>query len=202
MLKNIISNRILFIAVLLISFFGMNLEEGKAQAPCASGYTLVVDTLYIDGCHYEIKFCYKCGLTGPDSEATLYSYRPLSPFCVQTMSDEELFAEMNLYMIQFLKDNCEIRPCSTPPKTKFFINQFGCWKKLSDRTVVACETGGMCVTVYEVCWNGSTLEQTTLGSSWLAGYEPTCNWLPSTGFPTITPPATETPCLRINTNCD
>ena len=57
MLKNIISNRILFIAVLLISFFGMNLEEGIGQISCPTGYTATTRTLSIGGCDYEIALC-------------------------------------------------------------------------------------------------------------------------------------------------
>lgn len=198
-----ISHKILLIAILLISFFGMNLEEGKGQDPCQTGFTSIVLPVTVDGCVYEIRICYKCSVVmGNPSEVYLYSYRPVDPNCIQTLTDEEI---MNLLVEEALIKlalECRPKPCDQLPKMRYIVNQYGCWKRLADRTVVACETDAICQSLYEACVDNQGTVRTKISSVWQFGFEPTCSWPVIPGmFPVIVPPATETPCVRFKTQC-
>ena len=57
----IISQQIAIFAILLISFFGMNLEEGKGQAPCPVGSFFNVKIFTVNSCPVTVYYCYTPG---------------------------------------------------------------------------------------------------------------------------------------------
>ena len=58
-------NKVLLFVILLISFFGLNLEEGKAE--CPTGFTFTNMILNVNGCLYSVPVCYKCAPTALDA---------------------------------------------------------------------------------------------------------------------------------------
>ncbi len=203
MTKNI-TQKIAIIAILLITFFGMNFEESKAQAPCPSGYTLAVFNTFVDGCWYEIKICYICSpVSHILSEVALYSYRPLNPLCIQSITDEELMDSLKQKGVDyFLSTNCIPRPCNETPAFYFIINEFACWKRTAPlNEVVACSSNAICQTLFHSCVQNGIIINTEVSTNWQFNSQPNCGSIVS-NIPQIVPPASETSCVRIKTKCD
>jgi len=201
-----ISQKIALIAIILISLFGMNLEESKAQPPCATGYTSAVLVFTSFGCEYEVRICYKCAIQSHQtSELYIYSYRPINPLCTQTKTDEEILENLTNKGIEFFLTNCVPKPCDQLPKYRVMVNQYACWKRLFiDKSIVPCETNAICQTLYEICYDDNTGYVTTnLGSNWQFGSTPNCNWPIIPGrVPFPNPNEPETVCVRLKTDCD
>lgn len=204
MTKNSFSQKLLLFAILIISFFGMNLEEGKAQPPCQTGFTSITLPVTVDGCVYEVRICYKCSVVmGNPSEVYLYSYRPVDPNCIQTKTDEEIMNLLTEEALTKLALECRPKPCDQLPKMRYIVNQYACWKRLADKTVVACETNAVCQSLYEACIDNQGTVRTKISSVWQFGFEPTCSWPPIPGrIPEVQPGQTETDCFRLKTQCE
>jgi hypothetical protein len=111
MLKNIISNRILLFAILLISFFGMNLGKVNSQVYCDPGFTPGSTVVIIGGCTYNFNFCYKCGPTGNQWGGTQYyirDYSPLGPCSNPLPTTQQI---VDAFKNQQMKNFCTYQPC-------------------------------------------------------------------------------------------
>lgn len=164
MLKNIISNRILFIAVLLISFFRMNLEEGNSA--CPTGFTPANVTVMVNGCQVNVDLCVKCAPHAlVAAEIRLVSWVKLDTNCNYSPSlttAQEMIAVKNAIIQQRLLNLCSISPCcpkepQDPPcynmKIEFYLPL--CIQKTWDNGRIIRHTcitkDGHCISTRYVC---------------------------------------------------
>lgn len=191
------SQKIAIIAILLISFFGMNLKQSEAQPPCPTGYTSGVFQTFVDGCWYEITLCYKCSAVSHiPSEVMLYSYRPLSVNCIPTKTDAEIMELLRQKGVTFFLSTCVPTPCGETPIFYFVENEYACWKRTgaNNEIVEPCTSNAICQTLKSACRNNNDLQTTTYYSDW-QNTEPDCgsitNEIPQNGS-----------CVRLKTLCD
>ncbi|MFY8161893.1 MAG: hypothetical protein ACOVNU_11230, partial [Candidatus Kapaibacteriota bacterium] len=104
---------IAIIAILLISFFGMNLEEGKGQ--CLPGFVPVNVTIMVNGCQVNADICVKCAPHAlVAAEIHIKQWGKVIDTCTFSPTltiSEELNAVKNAIIQQRLKDICSISPC-------------------------------------------------------------------------------------------
>jgi hypothetical protein len=206
MSKNI-TNKIAIIAILLISFLGMNLQEGKGQ--CPTGFTFTNMTITINGCAYNVPVCYKCAPTALDAAIIepIIVATQIDPNCNQTWDMAQVIAAINVAVREriYLSQLCEVRPCNQPPKSKMLFRQYACWEYRRDTNgnlhLQACTNNAICETEYEVCFDGTDFVWSVLTANWYNSSEPTCI------FPTIpvwppTPTNSSSGCFRMPSPCD
>ena len=196
--KNII-NRIAIFAILLVSYFGMNLEEGKGKAPCETGFTFTNMIINVNGCLYSVPVCYKCSPTALTATIVKLGAGPITPLdtnCTQTWDYEFIFADIMQQVRNriYLSELCEVKPCILNPKVRMLFVVYSCWEKLSNQSIVACTSDAYCETLYEACNNGSTIVWNTISGN-LVG-TPLCPSMP-------TPPNLPKGggCYLLNPNC-
>ncbi len=205
------TQKIAIIAILLISFFGMNLENGKAQAPCASGYTSISYNILINGCYYSALFCYKCSpiaYVATEVQGPLVYYK-LNPNCNPNpaLTDQEILDKLKEKGRELIWAQCEIRPCDEEPKSLMLFKEYACYEKSfvgSNTVISACLNSAYCETLYEACNNGSSIVWTVVSTTFYNNSDPQYDCNPNVNgyFPSIVPPSTSTGCIRFNTKCD
>ncbi|MFY8161371.1 MAG: hypothetical protein ACOVNU_08565 [Candidatus Kapaibacteriota bacterium] len=218
MLKNIISNRILLIAVLLISVFGMNLEEGKGQ--CPPGYSSVTKTYWVNGCEFQVDLCYTCPISGGDNWIILSPTNPIrkvNTSCATspTLTTQQVIEQLmqNIGTPNEFEQLCELQPCDgtppIPPKNTR-IKQPICWKvkKISlpnnqlQIVYEPCDDEAYCLTVYERCIDLVSNPPRILSNVTYTIYgNPECEFVEYDPINTIGPGQTSS-CFRVVTNCD
>lgn len=171
MTKNSFSQKLLLVAILLISFFGMNLEEGNGQPPCpayVTGWTQNIVTFVVNGCAYRVYICYKCSPTSSaPTEFSVAQIEPIDPNCVQSWSDHKVYTAIYNLGLSFVISTCQILPCTSNINEGSYISSYQplCWTKLSDGTLAACGEK-LCQMNYRVCRNGDgTITRTLIGQS-------------------------------------
>ncbi len=103
---NYFFQKIAIIAILLISFFGMNLEEGKGQCPV--GFTPGNVNILVGGCVINLNICYKCSPSNASaSQFYINSWTPIGP-CSPLPTAEQI---RTAFMQQSLSNLCTIKPC-------------------------------------------------------------------------------------------
>ncbi len=216
MTKNSFSQKILLIAILIISFFGMNLQEGKGQAPCGSGFTFNTFRININGCEYDYAFCYQCQPIAlyPFSIVDFGNITPVDIACAQSLSDAEVLKLLRIEILKYsyLTLLCEIRPCDVEPKTKMQFNSFACWEKkwffptnnpINDYwSYIACSSEDICESIYEVCRDGNNINWTVVEKKWKNLIPPSCPPAPAGNIPTPTKNAVTSGCFKLPTPCD
>jgi hypothetical protein len=109
MSKNI-TQKIAIIAILLISFFGMNLEEGKGQ--CLPGFVPVNVTIMVNGCQVNADICVKCAPHAlVAAEIHIKQWGKVIDTCTFSPTltiSEELNAVKNAIIQQRLKDYVQL----------------------------------------------------------------------------------------------
>jgi hypothetical protein len=188
MLKNIISNRILLFAILLNSFFGMNLKQSEAQ--CPTGFSSTIRTITISGCQYTVEFCYKCDPTQNKQEIYIKGFTKVDPNCSNGLNNRDVLIQLNgwLQIANNIKTIClNILPCEEGV-LEVTIYEPVCWKyiKQGSELWLRSDTGcgdAFCFQVFEFCYD-SVLDEyrktSTLGPN-LAG-TPSCFQLHDSGF--------------------
>ncbi len=201
-----ITNKIAIIAILLISFFGMNLEEGKGQNPCPTGYSSYIWTEVIGGCSYQIEVCYLCS---PTSGGTQHFYInnviKLDVSCSGTMNMVQVMNYLNtkIASVAFIYARCTgIGPCEEGG-TEIQILTPICWtKKL---VTIGSQTGvyytscfwdeSYCSENWKYCYNSLTgLFETILVWRVISG-DPACGEEPTTVS------YNWSDCFYLKTNC-
>lgn len=136
----LLSSKVLLFAILVISFFGMNLEEGKGQVPCPPGTTeislppnppIIVN---VGGCLIKATYCVSCSPTsnGPTYVA-LHSWVPLDQNCYDANG-------LNAKMVH---DSLNAWPFAAPANLN----------RICNNGLVPCEEGLMDILVWEtICW--------------------------------------------------
>jgi hypothetical protein len=163
-MTKIFSQKIAIIAILLISFFGMNLEEGKGQDPCDVGYTYGTTTITINGCDYLIKVCYICSPIGEyDIEMKFLGYvKPVGCVPSPPISDADLYIQLKAKAKEYVLEICGITPCDTHEdyQTKMLFIEYICWEMTQDSYgnlhINSCNLNQTCEVIYRVCRNLST----------------------------------------------
>jgi hypothetical protein len=92
MSKNSFSLKILLFAILLISLFGMNLEEGKGQCPIGS--FLSIKTFTVNSCPVTVYYCYT---PGPEPIFKIISIY-VHPGCNLILNSTNLNFTTNIYL--------------------------------------------------------------------------------------------------------
>jgi hypothetical protein len=206
-----ITNKIAIIAILLISLFGMNLEEGKAQAPCESGYTSISYNILINGCYYQALFCYKCSpnaYVATDVKGPL-TYFKINPNCNPNpaLTDQQIKDLLLLKGKELIWAQCEVRPCDEEPKATMLVKEYACYEKSivgSNTIISACLNSAYCETLYEACNNGSSIVWTVVSTTFYNNSDPQYDCEPNDegDFPPFENEETSTGCIRFNTKCD
>jgi hypothetical protein len=196
MSKNI-TNKIAIIAILLISFFGMNLEESKGQNPCPTGFS--TDSLRINagGCEYDIWVCYECNPTNGQSAVFIRHYAEVDTNCSGGLTEQQKLNNINNWL-KNPNNNRQFCDKTLPPcgvsTMQVAIYEPICWYYvyLAGRvyTAICLENEAYCLTVYEYCYNPLTLQITTTIS-----YGPSIS-----GFPNCTIESLEIDKDTINEN--
>jgi hypothetical protein len=209
---NYFSNKILLIAILFISFFGMNLVEGKGQDPCAPdvGYTYATQIININGCNYTIKVCYICSPVGEYDIKMKYLGYIKSVGCVPSppISDVDLNNILREKAKEFVLNTCGVTPCEFPEKSRtlMLFTEYICWDMYIDSSgnahVNACNLDQKCETIYRVCRNinGTTFTWVSIQATYIG---------PNTLCPKLSLPPTNgnfdpilwPGCYMLNNNC-
>jgi hypothetical protein len=159
MSKNI-TQKIAIIAILLISFFGMNLEESKGQIiPCPAGFLSYPVSELIGGCWYEYEICYKCDPTGNEQVMYLNYVHKLDLSCTGTMNMNQVINYITNKMKSpaFVSSLCTgIAPCSEP-SLEVIVHIPICWTKTKIGTGVFYTycfwDASYCVEQWKMCYD-------------------------------------------------
>lgn len=160
MSKNI-SQKIAIIAILLISFFGMNLEEGKAA--CPAGYNMTIRTITISGCQYKLEICYQCSPTQNTQKIYLNGYSKVDQSCVNTLNDFQVLQQINGWLQQTanIASICtNIIPCGEGA-LELYLYEPVCWKyvKQDSELWIRHDDGcgdAFCYEEFTFCYNTQT----------------------------------------------
>ncbi len=206
----IFSKKIAVIAILLISFFGMNLEEGKAQ--CPTGYSFTNMVININGCLYGVPVCYKCAPTALDATIvdTIKTFTKLDSNCTPSPSitDSALVLAINEEVANriYYSQLCEVRPCGQMPRTTMLFREYACWEMYRDNNgnvhYQACTSGAVCETLKSPCFNGTNIVWTILSRNWMNDDEPECEYPSGGNIPIPDEWDASSGCYRLGTSCD
>lgn len=139
----LLSSKVLLFAILIISFFGMNLGKVNSQVYCDPGFTPGNTVVIIGGCTYNVNFCYKCGPTSNQWGGTQFYIRdwtPLGP-CSNPLPTAQQISDA--FQNQQMKNFCTYEPCcETPPcydgvKAEVLVPL--CIRKRNDAGVITIE---------------------------------------------------------------
>lgn len=202
------SSKVLLFAILIISFFGMNLNKSEAQPPCPTGFTLRVMTFNINGCNYTAQVCYKCAPIALDATIVnpITTFSKVDTNCAPspTLTDAEILAEINIGVMNriYLAQLCEIKPCGVDPKVRMLFAKYACWKNGSIQGKYdACTSEPYCETMYEACVDNGVsppiISWTIVGTPTWVGGAPSCP-LPPSG---IIPNLPNSTCYLLNGTC-
>ncbi len=216
MSKNI-TNKIAIIAILLISFFGMNLEEGKGQ--CPTGFTPTSVTINIHGCDYIVDLCYRCSIMGgiPGTVQTIGFMRvPTSPPCIpspaisaqQALQFIETYVQSAAFYNTYLcTPTITVPPCPAQSRQlEYFYHN--CWKAelisyfgVESLYYHVCEPEVYCHEVYTLCYDApNNTNRKTVVSLTQVG-TPSCTLSPAeVTMPTVVGQFSE--CFKLVTPCD
>jgi hypothetical protein len=155
------SKKVLLFAVLIISIFVMNLEEGKAA--CPSGYTPydVTITYYYAGgsCDITIFYCY---LNSPGGTHLLIIDEISIPYdCIGNVNFQNInfWDQINVAVYQDIinEQSLSIPPCSLGYKTIISVERTNCWKLVipsnNEVSIQKCLDTGKCQIINRLCYN-------------------------------------------------
>ena len=212
MSKNII-NKIAIFVILFISFFGMNLEEGKGQAPCPVGSFFNVKTFTVNSCPVTVYYCYTPGAEPIFNILSIYVH----PGCNLILNSTNLN-----FIYEYILNNqigLNIPPCENGGNVYWtaIFKQSQCYRyerrgysyyeyfELGGYSIVPCEEYVECVLEYTVCTEPSGNKKITCINAYTIGYsEITCvtdsnNSIVNSFF--LNSNQIETVCINIECKC-
>jgi hypothetical protein len=152
--------KIILSALLFVMLISMSLE--KAEAQCATGYTLTSVSVPYMGCTYSVQICFKCSVSSNGFDFNIVSISPADSACYRLLLDS--LKPFLAYAKKFVFENyshtlCTIPPCNQGLDGYAEVRTPMCWKMFNNNGVidlVAC-SGAYCRESYSVCFNYTTM---------------------------------------------
>lgn len=120
---------ILLVFAVLFGFVGMH----KVKADCPPNWALVTFVADIDGCLYQITYCYKCGVTGADPSNIKVWRCAKRPYDEQPNPDscncEAHWSQIWEKIRQDFMQRCQIPPCYPPGELLTIVVEYPLCKK-------------------------------------------------------------------------